>query len=365
MTRKRTSVGTRGSGEPCYSSSRSLKTAERWRNEHPAEDPPKTIEILADAVYPSFAMLAGMELDVFTPLKEGRSLRNKSHARRERIQPRPRLSFMRWLPSVCLNSMETASLTHRKQISFSFAAAPITSGCGITLIGVDGIQCFVWRRPFARACHNAGWTTPVCLPTRVESFYRGTFTECLAAGRVLARSRDFSDFQSLVDVGGGSGGLAIAMAETWPNLTITIADLPAIMPVAQRYADEAGFATRIKVCPTNVVSDPLSGSYDIAMMRGLFPVLTGDQIRSVLANVYSALKPGSPLYVVGWILDNSRTAPLSYATYNLLFVNDYADSLIHTEGEHRSWLEEAGFEYVLREPSAPSYAADFILARKP
>ncbi len=125
-----------------------------------------------------------------------------------------------------------------------------------------------------------------------ESFYRGTFTECLAAGRVLARSRDFSDFRSLVDVGGGSGGLAIAMAEAWPNLTITIADLPTITPVAQRYVDEAGFATRIKVYPTNVVNDTLDG-YDIAVTRGLFPVLTDDQIRSALANVYSALKPGS------------------------------------------------------------------------
>jgi Dimerisation domain len=32
---------------------------------------PKTIETLADAVYCSFAMLAGMELDLFTPLKDG------------------------------------------------------------------------------------------------------------------------------------------------------------------------------------------------------------------------------------------------------------------------------------------------------
>jgi hypothetical protein len=32
---------------------------------------PKIIETLADAVYPSFAMLAGMELDLFTPLKDG------------------------------------------------------------------------------------------------------------------------------------------------------------------------------------------------------------------------------------------------------------------------------------------------------
>jgi O-methyltransferase domain len=50
-----------------------------------------------------------------------------------------------------------------------------------------------------------------------ESFDRGTFTECLAAGRDLARSQNLSDFRSLVDVGGGSGGLAIAMAEAWPE----------------------------------------------------------------------------------------------------------------------------------------------------
>ena len=32
---------------------------------------PGTIEMLGMAVYPSFAMLAGMQLDVFTPLKDG------------------------------------------------------------------------------------------------------------------------------------------------------------------------------------------------------------------------------------------------------------------------------------------------------
>ena len=32
---------------------------------------PETIDKLASAVYPSFAMLAGMQLDLFTPLKDG------------------------------------------------------------------------------------------------------------------------------------------------------------------------------------------------------------------------------------------------------------------------------------------------------
>src|SRR2546422_103981 len=40
----------------------------------PADIPipqPTTIQQLASAVYPSFAMLAGMQLDVFTPLRDG------------------------------------------------------------------------------------------------------------------------------------------------------------------------------------------------------------------------------------------------------------------------------------------------------
>jgi len=45
-----------------------------------------------------------------------------------------------------------------------------------------------------------------------ESFYRGTFTECLAAGRELSARPDFSKCRRLVVVGGGSGGLSVAMA---------------------------------------------------------------------------------------------------------------------------------------------------------
>src|SRR5262249_57023273 len=96
-----------------------------------------------------------------------------------------------------------------------------------------------------------------------ESFYRGTFTECLAAGRVLARSRDFSNFRSLVDVGGGSGGLAISIAGNLPNLSITIAGLPAIKPVAQTYLNEAGFAKSIQVFPTHLGNGPLCASFHI------------------------------------------------------------------------------------------------------
>jgi predicted O-methyltransferase YrrM len=326
---------------------------------------PKTIETLANAVYPSFAMLAGMELDLFTPLKDG-PLPVEAIARAAGTDRAKTAPLLHALVATGLLKSDGANFSNSLEADrFLVRGRP----------DYIGMRHHAYRRRWNSVLRVAE-SIRAGVPQRGmdyasmasdvrESFYRGTFSECRAAGQELAKLWDFSGFESLVDVGGGSGGLSIAMAEAWPNLSVTIADLPAIEPVAQRYIDEAGFATRITVRPTDVVAEALGGSYDIAVMRGLFPVLTPAQIRSALANLYPALKPGSPLYVVGWILDDSRTSPLSYATYNLMFVNDYVDGVIRTEGEHRALLEEAGFEYVRRERAAPTYAADFILARKP
>lgn len=326
---------------------------------------PHTIERLAEAVYPSFAMLAGMELDLFTPLKDGPLTADEiaQAAGTDRAKTKPLLQALVAIGLLQCSGGRFENSEEANQFLVQGRSNYV------------GMRHHAYRRRWnsvlgvAEAIRTGGSHRRIDyadMPSDMrESFYRGTFSECLAAGRELARTQDFSRFRSLVDIGGGSGGLAIAMAEAWPNLSVTIADLPATAPVAQRYIDEAGFTPRINVRPTDIVSGPLNGSYDVAVMRGLFPVLMPAQIRSALANAYRALEPGSPLYVVGWILDDSGVSPLSYATYNLLFVNDYTDALIHTETEHRAWLEGAGFEFVSRQPSAFAYAADFILARKP
>jgi hypothetical protein len=154
------------------------------------------------------------------------------------------------------------------------------------------------------------------------------------------------------------------MAEAWPQLSITLADLPDTIAVARRYIGEVGHKSRIQLRPTNMVAEKLEGTYDVGIMRGLIPVLSPDQIRVVLKNVHQALETGSRLYIVGWILDDTRSAPLSYATYNLLFVNDYENALMRTESEHRRWLTEAGFADICRNRKSEAYATDFIVARK-
>ena len=325
---------------------------------------PRTIEALAQTPYASFVLQAGMELDIFTPLKDG-PLDAAGIAKAAGTDPAKTTHLLHALVAIGMMCFDGVRFSNMPEAdSYLVRGKP----------GYIGMRHHANRRRWEsmlRVAETIRTGTPqrgmdyATMPSDLrESFYRGTFTECLSAGRELASRIDFSRYNRLVDVGGGSGGVSVAMAQAWPHLAITLADLPNTVAVAERYIAEGGFKSRIELRSTDVVTGKLDGTYDVAIMRGLIPVLSPDQSQAALRNVHQALEPGGAVYVVGWILDDSRSTPLSYATYNLLFVNDYEDALIHTESEHRAWLLEAGFSDVSRDRESGTYAADFVMARK-
>jgi hypothetical protein len=62
------------------------------------------------------------------------------------------------------------------------------------------------------------------------------------------------------------------------------------------------------------------------------------------------------------IVDDSRLSPPEAVAYNLVFINVYDEGQAYTEGEHRAWLEEAGFGGAQR--SVLPDGTNVIVARK-
>lgn len=91
---------------------------------------------------------------------------------------------------------------------------------------------------------------------------------------------------------GGSGGVAIALAQAWPDLAATIIDLPATAAIAQRNVDKAGLAARITVLGADILRDSLGESYDAAVLRGVVVVLASEDARRLLSRVSDVLAPG-------------------------------------------------------------------------
>jgi ubiquinone/menaquinone biosynthesis C-methylase UbiE len=182
----------------------------------------------------------------------------------------------------------------------------------------------------------------------LEWGFRGTYSVAARAGHQLVERHDFSSYHTALDVGGGSGGLAAAVAESCPHLEVTVVDLPRIIPITKRLLKEKGALDHVDVIEADVVGGQIKGSFDVAVARALIQVLPPDQALDALRNIGEVIKSGGRVHILGHILDDSRSSPPEEAGYGLSAVNFHDLPAPYTEQEHRDWLVQAGFEGIER-----------------
>ena len=184
---------------------------------------------------------------------------------------------------------------------------------------------------------------------RLYAFLRGLHDEALATGRHLATRFDFSSCRRLLDVGGGSGGVAIAAAEACSRLTATVLDLPEVVPLTRRFIRQANATGRVRTLALDVTREPVPEEFDAAVVKAFIQTLAPDQAGPALSRIGAALRPGGTIYILGnGILDDCRCSPREAAIFNIVFLNIYRGGRAYTESEYRTWLSQAGFEDVRR-----------------
>ena len=197
----------------------------------------------------------------------------------------------------------------------------------------------------------------------LEKFLRGLHPMTMTSGREFADRWDFSSSHSLADIGGGSGGLALAVTEKYPHMKATVVELPTITPITQRIVAEAGASDRVDVVAADLLSGPLAGSYDVVVLKSLIQVLSQEDAVKALMNVRGAVKPGGTIHVIGRMLDNSRLTPASSVAFSMTTINLFDDGQAYTEEEYAGWLVEAGFEGFERQSLLGGF--DLVTARRP
>ena len=327
--------------------------------------PPATITRLSDSVYSSFAMLAGMQLDLFTPLEDGplsaEELADKLDVQVARLQP-------------LLYALVVAGLLNVED--GLFANTPETDGYLVRgrpsyLGGEHELMSMLWEALLKTAATISTGTPQAKVDyfsmsdEELAAGFRGLHPGAIAVGHNLMAHHDFSAFRSLLDVGGGSGGLAIALTESHPQLRATVVDLALVTPFTKRFVEEANASDRVEVVTADVVRDVLSGSFDVAVASKLTQVLSPDEVRATLGNVANVLEPGGVIHLFTQVLDDSRLSPEEAVSFNLVFLNVYDHGQAYTEQEYRDWLAEAGFVDFERVPLPSEPKNSILTARKP
>ncbi|GAC1659496.1 MAG: methyltransferase [Gemmatimonadaceae bacterium] len=333
-------------------------------NERAPTISPADITRILDSVHPAFALVAGMQLDLFTPLRE-RAMHCEELATILGVDA-TKLGML-------LYNLVLAGLLRLEDERFAnseLADRFLVRGDPTYMGGAGAFLADLWQAELSTAASVRSGTAQAehdfsrMEPGELKAFLAGQHMAAVRVGRTLASRYDFSRYWMAMDVGGGTGGASIGLVGACPNLSATVLELPMVVHITREFVAEAGVSDRVTAVATDIVREPPTGVFDVAVLRNFIQVLSAEEARRAVDNVGKALQPGGSIYIVGSILDDSRLSPTRHVALNLVYLNMYQHGQSYTEGEHRRWLSDAGFVDIRREETTPE-GQEMLTARKP
>jgi len=209
-----------------------------------------------------------------------------------------------------------------------------------------------------RAVHTRpadGWESghvEVELAHEVTSFMH---SHSAPAALGLTRHGDFAGLARMLDVGGGSGCFAIALAQAHPTLRCTVMELPTICVLTQGYIAAAGVEEQVDTITVDMFRQPWPEGYDAHFFSNVFHDWSFETCLELARRSHAALLPGGRILLHEMLLEDSGTAPAPAVAFSLLMA-------MGTKGQQftfpqlQSLLQQAGFSQISCQPAYGYYS---------
>lgn len=174
-----------------------------------------------------------------------------------------------------------------------------------------------------------------------DTAVRVTARERVMKERLLDQARVAAG-DSVLDLGAGTGTLAIWLKQRCPDATVTGLDAdPEVLARARRKASDAqceldfveGFSTELPF---------VNGSFDVVLSSLFFHHLMPDDKRSTLAEVQRVLKPGGNLHVADW--GKAGDPLMAVLSLSIRAFDGFEVTAENLRGALPSLFEQAGLE---------------------
>ncbi len=173
---------------------------------------------------------------------------------------------------------------------------------------------------------------------------------------------------AILDLGGGSGTFAVAMAEEAPEARVTLFDLPGSESMAADRIAGSSAADRIAFRGGNYLSDAYGEGYDLILMSHTTHDEGPDSVVGMFRRAFQALAPGGQVAVHDWVVDDDRTGPEHAVMFSLNLMLYTKEGRIYSRAEYAQLFQAAGFTDVRAEDVLADVVANpttLVLARKP
>ena len=195
-----------------------------------------------------------------------------------------------------------------------------------------------------------------------DQFTAGMDCRGVYLGQAAARVLDLRQHSRLLDIAGGSGIYACAIAARHPQVRATVFEKPPVDTLARRKIVERGFADRVNAVAGDMFRDELPDGYDVHLFSNVLHDWDEPVVVELLQKSFRALSSGGLLVIHDMHLNETKTGPLPVAQYSCLLMHS-TEGKCYALSEVRAYLAQAGFEGLRFIPTAADRS--LVISRKP
>jgi precorrin-6B methylase 2 len=184
-------------------------------------------------------------------------------------------------------------------------------------------------------------------PGLVEAEHLETWMRVTAEGAIanLLSSGALEGARRLLDVGGGDGTIGCALVKRYPDLAVTVFNLPASAFLARRRINDLQCGDQVGVHEGDFLREELPGGYDRVLFSRVLTDWTPEVCQMLFEKSARALEPGGRLVINEALVDGNLDYALSWE-FRYLFYDTFGRVLFKPLTVYRDLLCQAGFEIV-------------------
>jgi SAM-dependent methyltransferase len=209
---------------------------------------------------------------------------------------------------------------------------------------------------FASRADEDDWHQAMESESFAEEFLAAMDVRGLLTGRALAQNLGGKHYRRLLDIAGGSGIYACALAARYPDLRASVLEKPPVDAVARRAIESRGFADRVDVIARDMLRDPMPDGYDVHLFSNVLHDWDEDVVQRLLHSSARALPAGGEIVVHDAFLNEEKSGPLGIASYSVLLMH-VTQGRCYSTAEMEAWLLDAGFSKPTLIPTAVGRSA--------
>jgi ubiquinone/menaquinone biosynthesis C-methylase UbiE len=188
-------------------------------------------------------------------------------------------------------------------------------------------------------------------PMRQSVFYRYMHSWSQLANPLLLAHVEFGTARRVLDVGGGDGVNAIALARAFPHLEVTVLEIAGGAAIARSRIIESGLANRIQVYECDMFDGNYPEGHDCILFAHQLVIWRPEENIELLRHAYKALSPGGRVVIFSSISNDEGNGPLMAALDSVYFAAIPAEGgMIYRWQQYEEWLRESGYKNIQRIP---------------